>query len=710
MWFDGWLSIIVDRSRIPEAATHYLGSPFMNAPTYTRGFSEDKKASQPFALVSEYQPTGDQPQAVRALSEGLAQRRKHQTLLGVTGSGKTFTMANVIAHAGRPTLIIAHNKTLVAQLYQEFKSFFPHNAVEYFVSYYDYYQPEAYIPSTDTYIEKDSMINDTIDRMRHRATRSILSRDDVIIVASVSCIYGIGSTESYKEMTAFVEVGRSIARDSLLRQLIEAQYERNDIAFSRSTFRVRGDVVEVFPPHEEDTALRIQFEGDRVATISLVDPLRGITLSQLTHAMIWPASHYATSKEKMQRALLAISEELKERVTELKANDFLLEAQRLQQRTAFDLEMLETTGSCKSIENYSRHLSGRTEGEPPPTLMDYFPRDFLLFIDESHQTIPQIGAMYRGDRSRKETLTKHGFRLVSALDNRPLKFVEFENMVNQVIYVSATPNDYELNKSQGVVVEQLIRPTGLLDPTVEIRPIQTQVDDLIHEARVRKEDGERVLVTTLTKRMAEDLTDYFQDVGIKARYLHSDIDTIERTQILRQLRAGLFDVLVGINLLREGLDLPEVSLIGILDADKEGFLRSATGLIQTIGRAARNAKGHAILYADRITDSIKIAVQETTRRREIQIAYNNAHGIVPKTIRKAIIDMYAEFDLSETATQTGPVEEIEHQSPRAIEKAIMRLRKQMNVAAKKMEFEKAAEFRDRIHSLQKKYVQLETLG
>jgi excinuclease ABC subunit B len=574
----------------------------------------DKRVHQPFVLAADFAPTGDQPAAIEALVEGLLENKKHQTLLGVTGSGKTFTMANIIAKTGRPTLILAHNKTLVAQLYQEFKGFFPNNAVEYFVSYYDYYQPEAYVPSTDTYIEKDSAINETIDRMRHRATRSILSRDDVIIVASVSCIYGIGSSESYKDMTAYVEVGRKLGRDSFLRQLIESQYERNDIAFSRSTFRVRGDVVEVFPPHEEDTALRISFFGDEVESISVVDPLRGKTIAQLTHATIWPASHYATTKERMDRAIKAIRDELDVSLQDLRSRNLLLEAQRLGQRTQFDLEMLETTGMCKGIENYSRHLTARSAGEPPPTLIDYFPRDFLLFVDESHQTIPQIGAMYKGDRSRKETLVAHGFRMPSALDNRPLKFDEFEKLTNQVIYVSATPADYELNKSEGEIVEQLIRPTGLLDPIVEIRPVATQVDDVIHEARVRKEAGERVLVTTLTKRMSEDLAEYLRDVGIKAKYLHSDIDTMERTQLLQQLRAGEYDVLVGINLLREGLDLPEVSLVAILDADKEGFLRSSTGLIQTIGRAARNEKGKAILYADRIHEDCHRRDQASTSK------------------------------------------------------------------------------------------------
>ncbi len=660
--------------------------------------------AQRFQLQADYMPTGDQPRAIAALVDGINNGDKHQTLLGVTGSGKTFTMANVISQVNRPTLVLAHNKTLVAQLYQEFKEFFPHNAVEYFVSYYDYYQPEAYIPSTDTYIEKDSQINETIDRMRHKATRSILSRDDVIIVASVSCIYGIGSSESYKDMTAYVEVGRPLRRDSFLRQLIESQYERNDIAFTRSTFRVRGDVVEVFPPHEEDTALRISFFGDEVESITVVDPLRGLTLETLSQATIFPASHYATTKDRMRRAIDAIRSELLGSLIDLRSKNMLLEAQRLEQRTLFDLEMLETVGSCKGIENYSRHLTGRLPGEPPPTLLDYFPKDFLIFVDESHQTIPQIGAMYRGDRSRKETLVSHGFRMPSAMDNRPLKFEEFEGMVHQAVCVSATPNRYELDKSQGVVVEQLIRPTGLLDPIVEIRPVLTQVDDVIHEVRIRKAAGERVLVTTLTKRMSEDLADYLRDAGILAKYLHSDIDTVERTEILRQLRAGDYDVLVGINLLREGLDLPEVSLVCILDADKEGFLRSATGLIQTIGRAARNEHGKAILYADRITDSMAIAIEETKRRRETQNEYNIEHHITPTTVKKAVLDMYADLKAADVKEKNvGALKD-----PIVIEKQIARLRKEMAAAAKKMEFESAAEIRDEIHRLQNNLLAIET--
>lgn len=676
--------------------------------TSERQISDVKRTSIPFQLNGEFQPSGDQPQAIEKLSKGLKEHQKHQTLLGVTGSGKTFTMANVIAEINRPTLVLAHNKTLVAQLYQEFKNFFPNNAVEYFVSYYDYYQPEAYIPSTDTYIEKDSQINETIDRMRHRATCSLLSRDDVIIVASVSCIYGIGSSESYKDMTAYVEVGRSLKRESFLRQLIESQYERNDIAFARSTFRVRGDVVEIFPPHEEDVAVRISFFGDEVESISLVDPLRGKVLSSMTHATIWPASHYATTGDRMKRAIDSIDHELQLYLPELRSHNRLLEAQRLEQRTRFDLEMLETTGTCKGIENYSRHLTGRQPGEPPPTLLDYFPKDFLLFVDESHQTISQVGAMYRGDRSRKETLVEHGFRLPSAMDNRPLKFEEFEGFVDRAVYVSATPASYELDKCHGVVVEQLIRPTGLLDPVVEIRPVLTQVDDVIHETRIRIAAKERVLVTTLTKRMAEDLAEYFQDVGIKAKYLHSDIDTVERTQILRQLRLGEFDVLIGINLLREGLDLPEVSLVAILDADKEGFLRSSTGLIQTIGRAARNVNGKAILYADRLTDSIRQAVGETKRRRHVQEEYNREHGITPTTIQKTISDMYAEFETKEETETSSEMPQDEKLTVSEIEKKIRSLKATMLASAKKMDFEQAAQARDEMHHWQQRLIEIQS--
>ncbi|MEI6806237.1 MAG: excinuclease ABC subunit UvrB [Myxococcaceae bacterium] len=655
-----------------------------------------------FQLQSHYKPTGDQPEAIRKLSEGLRAGHKHQTLVGVTGSGKTFTMANIIQQVQKPTLILAHNKTLVAQLYQEFKNYFPHNAVEYFVSYYDYYQPEAYIPSTDTYIEKDSAINETIDRMRHRATSSLLTRDDVIIVASVSCIYGIGSKESYEEMTVYAAVGRKQKRDSFLRQLIESQYERNDIAFTRGTFRVRGDVVEIFPPHEEEAAYRVCFSGDLIESIKLVDPLRGKTLDTLQEITLWPASHYATSKDRVHKAMQAIRAELQERLSELRSQNLLLEAQRIEQRTLFDLEMLETIGVCKGIENYSRHLTGRQSGEPPPTLLDYFPRDFLMFVDESHQSITQVGAMFMGDQSRKRTLTAHGFRLPSALDNRPLKFQEFEDLTNQVIYVSATPALYERDKSEPFIVEQLIRPTGLVDPIVEVRPIENQIDDVVKEVKLRKAAGERVLITTLTKRLSEDLSDYFKDVGIKSKYLHSDIDTMERTEILKQLRAGQFDALVGINLLREGLDLPEVSLVAILDADKEGFLRSATGLIQTIGRAARNIHGKAILYADRITDSMHKAISETERRRLVQEAYNKTNGITPQSIQKGIAELSEHF-LMEEEVLTPKLSGLK---PDKIEKRIKKAKQEMQAAAKKLEFEIAAHLRDEIKRLEQELLKL----
>ena len=662
------------------------------------------RINNPFELISDYKPAGDQPSAIASLSQGLREQKRDQVLLGVTGSGKTFTMANVIASINKPTLVLAHNKTLVGQLYEEFRSFFPNNAVEYFVSYYDYYQPEAYIPSTDTYIEKDSQINETIDRMRHRATTSLLTRDDVIIVASVSCIYGIGSTESYENMTVYVEKNRPLRRDSFLRQLIESQYLRNDIDFSRGTFRVKGDVVEIFPPSEEELAIRIEFFGDIVERISMVDPLRGKTSEDLSQITIFPASHYATTKEKMALALKSIRDELCLELISLRQQGKLLEAQRLEQRTLFDLEMLETVGACKGIENYSRHLSGRLEGDPPPTLIDYFPKDFLLFVDESHQTLPQIRGMYRGDRARKETLTSHGFRLLSALDNRPLRFDEFDALINQVIYVSATPAEYEINRANGEIVEQIIRPTGLVDPEVEIRPVLTQVDDVVHEAKLRVEAGDRVLITTLTKRMSEDLSDYLMDVGIKTRYLHADIDTIERAEILRALRLGEFDVLVGINLLREGLDLPEVSLVAILDADKEGFLRSGTGLIQTIGRAARNSKGKAILYADKMTDSIKLAVSETNRRRKIQSEFNTAHGIVPITVKRDILRLHEGYISPVGLSPTTPMP----MTPKEIEKQILSLKGKMRIKAQKLDFEGAAAVRDEISELRKLLLTLET--
>jgi excinuclease ABC subunit B len=683
-----------------------------------------RQVDRQFRIAADFTPQGDQPQAIASLVEGLERGQPHQVLLGVTGSGKTFTVANVIAHVNRPTLVLAHNKTLAAQLYQEFKAFFPDNAVEYFVSYYDYYQPEAYVPSSDTYIEKDSLINDTIDRMRHSATRALLERNDVIIIASVSCIYGIGSRESYKEMTAYVEVGRKLGRDAFLRQLVESQFERNDVSFARGTFRVRGDVVEVFPAHEEEEALRISFFGDEVEKIQLVDPLRGRVNGEVPAVTIWPASHYATSAERRKRALDAIRQELLVRLQELRANNLLLEAQRLEQRTLYDLEMLEATGSCKGIENYSRHLSGRNAGDPAPTLLDYFPRDFLMVIDESHQTIPQVRGMYFGDRSRKETLVRYGFRLPSAMDNRPLKFEEFETHMHHVISVSATPADFEIDKSEGVIVEQLIRPTGLLDPVVEIRPVASQVDDTIEEIKATVARGFRVLVTTLTKRMSEDLTEYLAEIGVKARYLHSDVDTLERIELLAALRRGEYDVLVGINLLREGLDLPEVALVCILDADKEGFLRATTGLIQTIGRAARNAEGRVILYADRMTDSIKAAVSETQRRRTIQEAWNREHGVTPRTIVKPLRELdpeaaYADGDFLDVTAmarsgETHPGAKKTRSKAKGGKKGaptvpvdsddlpalIEKLRKDMRAAAMDLEFEKAAQIRDQIKVLE----------
>jgi excinuclease ABC subunit B len=679
-----------------------------------------RQVSQPFALTSDYQPQGDQPRAIEELVKGIHDQRQHQVLLGVTGSGKTFTMANVIARCNRPALVLAHNKTLAAQLYQELKDFFPNNAVEYFVSYYDYYQPEAYVPSSDTYIEKDSQINETIDRLRHSATKALLERNDVIIVASVSCIYGIGSRDSYKEMTAYVEVGRKLGRDALLRQLVESQFERNDVSFARGTFRVRGDVVEVFPAHEDEEVLRISFFGDEVERIQVVDPLRGKVTAELPAVTIWPASHYAANGDRRHRALQSIRTELQVRLTELRRDNLLIEAQRLEQRTLYDLEMLEATGACKGIENYSRHFTGAEEGAPPPTLLDYFSRDFLLIIDESHQSVPQVRGMYFGDRSRKETLVRYGFRLPSALDNRPLKFDEFAEHMKTVVYVSATPADFELDKAEGVLVEQLIRPTGLLDPICEVRPVATQVDDTIAEIRATVAKGDRVLVTTLTKRMSEDLTEYLTDVGVKAKYLHSDIETLERIQLLQGLRRGDYDVLVGINLLREGLDLPEVSLVCILDADKEGFLRATTGLVQTIGRAARNAQGRVILYADRMTDSIVAALGETSRRRAVQMAYNTEHGITPTTIYKAIRDAnqalgyvaadYVEVDALSRGDNQGARKrkgkrdgsDDDAVSANEVPHLLEKLRDEMRAAASALDFERAAELRDRVKRLEKR--------
>ena len=652
-----------------------------------------------FELTSNFQPKGDQPQAIDALVKGLEDGEAAQVLLGITGSGKTFTMANVISRVQRPALILAHNKTLAAQLYGEFKELFPKNAVEYFVSYYDYYQPEAYVPTTDTYIEKDSTINDVIDRMRHSATRSLLTRRDVIIVASVSCIYGIGSAETYKDMLIEVTRGENLRRDVLLRQLVDTQYERNDVDFHRGTFRVRGDVVEIFPAYEDTVALRIEFFGDEVESISEIDPLRGKVIEKQDKIFIYPSSHYVTPKEVLRRAIEAIRTELRDRLGELDKGGLLLEKQRLEQRTQFDLEMMEQMGYCTGIENYSRHLSGRIAGDPPPTLLDYFPKDYLLFIDESHQTLPQVRAMYAGDRSRKETLVTYGFRLPSALDNRPLKFEEFEKRTGQLVFVSATPADWEVERAGGHVVHQVIRPTGLTDPEIEVRPVAHQVDDLLHEIRERVAVKERVLVTTLTKRMAEDLTDYYRELSVRVRYLHSDVETLERIEILRDLRRGEFDVLVGINLLREGLDIPEVSLVAILDADKEGFLRSGRSLIQTIGRASRNVRGKVILYADKETDSMRHAIGVTVARRETQTAYNLEHGITPETIKKAI------FDLSPAAGMRDwlavPLLREDEQKYGTSDPAELaeKLRAEMYQAAEDLDFERAADLRDRIGKL-----------
>jgi len=655
----------------------------------------------PFKLVSEFQPKGDQPQAIELLSDGVLEGAKHQVLLGVTGSGKTFTMANVIERIQKPTLVISHNKTLAAQLYGEFKELFPENAVEFFVSYYDYYQPEAYIPSTDTYIEKDTQINEEIDKMRHSATRSLLERNDVIIVASVSCIYGLGSPEAYHGMLLYLEKGMAISREEILTKLVEIQYERNDIDFHRGTFRVRGDVVEVFPAHEGNRAIRIELFGDEVEALSEIDPLRGKVIQPLEKIPIYPGSHYVAPPDRLRTAVQNIKKELKERVAWLKSQNLLLEAQRLEQRTNFDLEMLQELGYCQGIENYSRHLTGREPGQPPPVLLDYFPEDFLLFIDESHVSIPQLIGMYRGDRSRKETLVEYGFRLPSALDNRPLMFEEFEKRVNQVVYVSATPSDYEMKKSKGRVVEQIIRPTGLSEPLLEVKPAKNQVDDLLGEIQKRVKRKERVLVTTLTKRMAEDLTEYYADLGIRVKYLHSDIDTLDRVEIIRGLRLGKFDVLIGINLLREGLDIPEVSLVAILDADKEGFLRSKKSLIQTFGRAARNVNGQVILYADKMTGSMDQAILETNRRRKIQEAYNQVHQITPQTVKKAVRNILASIYEADYFTIPAVADVEEGYVPvKEIPTMIQKLKKEMKEAASCLEFERAAELRDKIHHLE----------
>jgi excinuclease ABC subunit B len=660
-----------------------------------------------FQLVADVTPQGDQPQAIAELVEGIEAGRPYQVLLGVTGSGKTFTMANAIAVLHRPTLVIAPNKTLAAQLYHEFKALFPHNAVRYFVSYYDYYQPEAYVPSTDTYIEKDASINDEIDKMRHSATKALLERNDVIIVASVSCIYGLGSPEAYFDMLVFIERGNRVDRDQLLRKLVEIQYERNDYDFHRGTFRVRGDVVEIFPAYEEARAVRIEFFGDEVDKITEVDPLRGKTLRPLDKVAVYPASHYVTKPDQLKRAIDAARDELREQLQRLRAESKLLEAQRLEQRTMYDLELLEEMGFCPGIENYSRHLTGRGEGEPPPTLLNYFPDDFLLFIDESHVTVPQIGGMYRGDRSRKSTLVDFGFRLPSALDNRPLSFEEFEALAGQTTYVSATPGDYERERSGGRIIEQLIRPTGLTDPEVQVRSAREQVDDLLEEIRIRVAANARVLVTTLTKKMAEDLTDYYQELGVRVRYLHSDIETIERVEIIRDLRKGVFDVLVGINLLREGLDLPEVSLVAILDADKEGYLRSERSLIQTIGRAARNVDGTVILYAEQMTVSMRRAIDETNRRRSVQQAHNEEHGITPQTIQKAIAESLVHVAESDYVDVTAVAEEAgEYIRLEDIPRRIASLRKEMREAAAALEFERAAVLRDEIQHLQERELAL----
>ena len=655
-----------------------------------------------FDLKTDLVPCGDQPDAIEALSKGVLKGLSHQVLLGVTGSGKTFTMAQVIARVEKPTLIIAPNKTLAAQLYGELKGLFPNNAVEYFVSYYDYYQPEAYIPQTDTYIQKDAHINEQIDKMRHAATRSLLDRDDVVIIASVSCIYGLGSPEAYYDMLLCIEKGGALSREDAISKLVEIHYERGDYDFFRGRFRARGDVLDIYPVHEEDRALRICFFGDIVEEIQEIDPLTARVLGTLNRVTVYPASHYVTSVEIRERAIRQIRDELNERTRFFRENNFLLEAQRIEERTRFDLEMMIEMGYCHGIENYSRHLTGRSEGEAPPTLLDYFPRDFLLMIDESHITIPQLHGMYRGDRSRKETLVRHGFRLPSALDNRPLTFEEFTTRIHQAIYVSATPGLYELEIAQQVS-EQIIRPTGLIDPEIEVRPASNQVDDLIGLIRERIERGERTLVTTLTKNMAESLTEYYADLGLNVRYLHSDVKTIERVEIIRDLRLGAFDVLVGINLLREGLDLPEVSLVAILDADKEGFLRSERSLIQTCGRAARNVHGKVILYADHITGSMERAIDESNRRREIQMEYNRVHHITPETIKKNIDDILGSIYEADYVTVPGVAESREeYATPEGVETLIEELTNEMKKAAEKLAFEEAARIRDRIRSLEKK--------
>ena len=651
-----------------------------------------------FKIHSEYSPTGDQPQAIDKIVKAINNDEKFSTLLGVTGSGKTFTMANIIKNVQKPTLIIAHNKTLAAQLYSEFKEFFPENAVEYFVSYYDYYQPEAYVAHSDTYIEKDASINDEIDKLRHSATAAVLERKDCVIISSVSCIYGLGDPEDYKELMVSLRPGMERDRDDIIKKLIEIQYERNDINFTRGTFRVRGDILEIFPANTDERAIRIEFFGDEIDRITEIDYLTGKIVGLRNHVVIFPASHYVTTKERIDQAVIDIEEELKDRIEYFKENDKLLEAQRIDQRTRYDVEMLKEIGFCQGIENYSIHIAGRNAGEKPYTLMDFFPDDYLIIIDESHVTVPQIRGMYAGDRSRKGSLIDNGFRLPSAYDNRPLNFDEFEDNINQILFVTATPGPYEIEKST-TIAEQIIRPTGLLDPIVEVRPINNQIDDLVGEINTIIDKGERVLITTLTKKMSEDLTNYLKEIGIKVRYLHSDIDTLERVEIIRDLRLGKFDVLIGINLLREGLDIPEVSLVAILDADKEGFLRSETSLIQTIGRAARNANGKVIMYADKITRSMNSAIEETSRRREIQMMYNKEHGITPQTIKKSVRDAIEATVVADEEAVYGAIDTNDIES---IKESIISLQEEMMEAAQNLQFERAAQLRDKIKELEDK--------
>ena len=656
-----------------------------------------------FKIHSKFKPTGDQPEAIKTISDAIKRNEKFSTLLGVTGSGKTFTMANIIENINKPTLILAHNKTLAAQLYGEFKEFFPENAVEYFVSYYDYYQPEAYVASSDTYIEKDASINDEIDKLRHSATAALLERRDVIIISSVSCIYGLGDPKDYKEMMLSLRPGDEKDRDDVIKRLIEIQYERNDINFTRGTFRVRGDVLEIFPAGDDEKAIRVEFFGDEIDRITEIDYITGKIVGTRNHVAIFPASHYVTTPERIEEAIKRIEAELEERIQYFKERDMLLEAQRIEQRTNYDIEMLKEIGFCQGIENYSRHLTGRAEGEKPYTLMDFFPDDFLMIVDESHVTIPQVRGMYAGDRSRKGSLIDNGFRLPSAYDNRPLNFEEFEENINQIVFTTATPGPYEIQHST-TFAEQIIRPTGLLDPEIDVRPIENQIDNLVHEIHSVIEKGERVLVTTLTKKMSEDLTDYLKEIGIKVKYLHSDIATLERTEIIRDLRMGKFDVLIGINLLREGLDIPEVSLIAILDADKEGFLRSETSLIQTIGRAARNEHGRVIMYADKITDSMKNAIDETKRRREIQDAYNKEHGIIPKTVKK---DIRAAIEATQAAEEEVVYGIKETDDIDELKANVAKLTEEMMEAAKNLQFERAAELRDKVKELEEKIAKKE---